>query len=209
MKKSLLWIGLILLVATPLAIALHDLTRKVVVVPLMYIFWIGHHIFQSIPQSILWALFLAVAILISLKNFEKPRKSNFRVKDVEEENPGQISLWAERFHIKSDWTLSRHLGKLIITAMAYNRQQSPKNIREEIESGEFNTPPEIQTCLELSVNSIPKSSYNAILGYFFRPRYRRKIALSREFEPEKVVKFLENQLEVENDNCDRTVVDID
>jgi hypothetical protein len=197
MKKSLLWVGLILLFAALLVIVLHGFARKVIVVPLMYIFWVGNHIFQSIPQSILWALFLAVAILISLKNFVKPQRPNAIVKDVEKENPGQVSLWAERFHMKNEWTLSRYLGKLV------------KKIREEIESGELDTPSEIQTCLKLGVKSIPESSNRSFLGYFFRPRSRRKTALTLQFEPEKVVKFLENQLEVENDSCDRPVVDID
>ena len=209
MKKSLLWVGLILLFAALLVIVLHGFTRKVIVVPLMYIFWVGNHIFQSIPQSILWALFLAVAILISLKSFVKPQRPNAIVKDVEKENPGQVSLWAERFHMKNEWTLSRYLGKLVVTALVYNRQQSPKKIREEIESGELDTPSEIQTCLKLGVKSIPESSNRSFLGYFFRPRSRRKTALTLQFEPEKVVKFLENRLEVENDRYDRPVVDID
>ena len=209
MKKSLLWIGLILLFAGPLVIVLHGFTRKVIVVPLMYIFWAGHHIFQSIPQSILWTLFLAIAILISLKSLVKPRKPNDIVKDVEKENPGQVSLWAERFHMKNKWTISRYLKKLVITALAYNRQQSHKKIREDIESGKLDTPSEIQAFLKLGIKRVPESSNRSLLGYFFRPRSRKKTALSLEFEPEKVVKFLENQLEVENDPCDRPVVNLD
>ena len=105
--------------------------------------------------------------------------------------------------------LSRYLEKLVVTALVYNRQQSPKKIREEIESEELDTPSEIQTCLKLGVKSLPERSNRSFLGYFFRSRSRRKTALTLQFELEKVVKFLENQLEVENDSCDRPVVDID
>jgi hypothetical protein len=209
MKKSLLWIGLILLFAAPLVIVLHGFARKVIVVPLMYIFWAGHHIFQSIPQSILWALFLAIAILTSLKSLVKPQKPNDIVKDVEKENLGQVSLWAERFHMKNEWTISRYLKELVVTALAYNRQQSHKKIREDIESGELDTSSEIQALLKLGFKRIPESSHRSFLRYLFRPRSRKKIALSLEFEPEKVVKFLENQLEIENEYCDRPVVNID
>jgi hypothetical protein len=209
MKKILLWIGLILLFAGPLVIVLHDFARKVIVVPLMYIFWAGHHIFQSIPQSILWALFLVIAILISLKSLVKPRKTNDIVRDVEKENPGQVSLWAERFHMKNEWTISRYLKKLVVTTLAHNRQQSHKKIREDIESGELDTPSEIQAFLKLGIKRMPESSNRSFLGHFFRPRSRKKTALSLGFEPEKVVKFLENQLEVENDPCDRPIVNID
>lgn len=131
------------------------------------------------------------------------------VKDVEKDNPGQVGLWAERFHMKNKWTLSRYLRKLIVASLAYNRQQNPNKIREVIESGELDTPPQIQTCFKLGVTRIPEGANRSLLGYFFSPRSRRKTALSLEFEPEKVVKFLENQLEVENDRCDRPVVDID
>ncbi len=200
MKKSLLWVGLILLLAAPLVIALQGFIRNVIVVPLMYIFWVGHLIFQSIPQSILWALFLAVAILISVKSFAKPPRLNAKTNDVEKENPGQVSLWVERFHMKNEWTLSRYLGKLIVTALAYNRQQSPNKIREKIESGKIVTQPEIQTCLKVGLKRKSDSSDSPHSGFFFRIRSRRKAARSLGLDPEKVVKFIENQLEVDDDH---------
>jgi len=209
MKKSLLWICIILLFAAPLVIVLHGFAHKWIVVSLMYIFWAGQHIFQSIPQSILWALFLAIAILTSLKSLVKPQTPNDIVKDVDKENPGQVSLWAERFLMKNEWTISRHLKKLVVTALAYNRQQSHKRIQEDIESGELDAPSEIQAFLKLGIKRIPERSNRSFSGYFLRPGSRKNTSLSLEFEPENVVKFLENQLEVENGPCDRPVVSVD
>jgi hypothetical protein len=119
---------------------------------------------------------------------------------VEKENPGQVSLWAERLHMQNEWTLSRYLGKLILTAMAYNRQQSPNKIREKIESGELIPQPEIQTCLKVGIKHKSEGSYRSHSKIFFRIRSKRKTARSRELDLEKVVKFLENQLEVDHDH---------
>jgi hypothetical protein len=185
-------------------LVLQDFARELIAVPLLYIFWFGHLIFQSISQSILWALFLAVAILISLKSFAKPPRPDSAEHAPQRDNPGQVSFWAQRLHMKTpggyyEWSLARHLGKLIVEVLAYNRRQRPGQIREKMESGDLETPTEIQAYLKVGIKGMPSSSSNRILRLFFRSRSRRKTPCSLGLDPEHVVKFLENQLEVGDD----------
>ncbi len=204
MRKRSRLVGIILLLAIPLMLVLQDFAREMIAVPLLYVFWFGNLIFQSIPQSILWALFMAVAILISLKSFAKRPKPDRAEHAPQSDNPGQVSFWAQRLHMKTpggyyEWSLARHLGKLILEVLAYNRRQSPGQIREKMEAGALDTPPEIQAYLKVGIKGMPTSFSNSILRLFFRSRSGRKTRYSLGLDPEHVVKFLENQLEVGDD----------
>ena len=69
MKRHLLPIGLILLAGILFAPLCRTFVREVVLIPFLYMFWIGKFFTDTIPQVIIWFFFLAILFFILAISF--------------------------------------------------------------------------------------------------------------------------------------------
>ena len=69
MSERLPVIGLALLLIGLLALIISGTFGEVVVVPLLFLWWAMQVLYQSIPQALLWGVFVVIAVLLVAKNF--------------------------------------------------------------------------------------------------------------------------------------------
>jgi hypothetical protein len=191
MRKRLLPLGLILLLAGLVAPVLRDLVREVLVLPLLYILWIGRLIVDTIPQLILWGGVLTIFLIIMIISLLETKKSRQATRKAAKEPQERIKGWADLIHKAAwddyfKWRLAQHLQKLTLDAIAHDRGQSPKQIKQQLRRGELDIPPELQAYFQASLTS---------LGQLAGPKrlFQPKAPPSPlDLDLAKVVEFLEN-----------------
>ncbi len=211
MRKRLLLIGLVVLLAVPLALILRDFAREMVVMPFLYTIWLGRLVIQSIPQSLIWALFCMLAMLITLRSLAGRERPLQQAPGVEMGYPGQVRTWARRIYLAargdySGWRLAQYLERLILEVLAYRERLSTDQVKRRLAlpGEELDVPPEVQAYLQ--TRPMPPSS--GPVGPFplskllYRLRLHAKPS-SLDADLERVIEFLEGQLEVGRDSRDR------
>jgi hypothetical protein len=199
-RRRLLLVGLVLLLAIPLTLALRNFARDVIVVPVLYILWLGHLLVQSIPQGVLWALLLLIALVISARSLSKGRSPAGKVREAWADCPGQVAAWARQIHRMTrgsyyEWSLAQHLAKLSLAVLAYRERLTREQIKQHLQAGKLDMPPEIQAYVQAGLSPFLPNSPSLLSRLVHRLRQSvRTSPLAVDLE--KVVRFLEKQLEV-------------
>ena len=192
MRKRLLPLGVILLTAILLAPLFRNFIREVVVIPLLYVFWIGRIIFDTIPQTGFWGCFLLIALLMASASLLKKSKLQSRIYEVKTVQPGRVETWANLIRQATEedyyrWRLAQPLRELILETLAHEARLTSKQIKRRLTDDQLDIPPEIRAYLQASLLS---------LSYLSAPRFRfrsRRLTSPLNLDPERVVKFLEDR----------------
>ena len=203
MKKRLLILGLILLLAIILTPIIRNFVREVIVIPFLYLFWIGRFFVEAVPQQWLWLGFLSVCLLILGLSLIGKRKRKSRPIVIADKQEGRIESWAKLLdQAKQDdyfkWRLAQQLQKLTLSAIAHQQGQSIKQTRRQMRRGELEMPPELTAYFQASLKP---------LGHLPAPRrllqIRAQPASPLDLDPAYVVQYLEYL------NADVTVFDLE
>ena len=200
MRKRLWFIGLILVLAIPLVWVLKDFAREAIATPLLYVLWIGDLFFQSIPQVLFWALFLASALIVAGRSLIRGKKPAQQEREAETVRKGQVQILARWLHLAAqedyfEWRLARHLGELTSAVLAQRERTAIAQMRKHLRDGELDLPPEVQAYLQTGLTLAFSKSGSPFSRLKLRLRSRIHTA-ELDPGPENVVQFLENQLEV-------------
>ncbi|OGF54138.1 MAG: hypothetical protein A2Z21_07125 [Candidatus Fraserbacteria bacterium RBG_16_55_9] len=196
MKTHWLPLGLVLLLSSLLALLFQDFLREVIVVPLLYAYWFMRLYVESLPQSFLWALFMAAVIAIAVKSISaRTAKSRHGHRGLQKERQGKIEVWVERVRLAKRGKyfrvrLARRLAEFSLETLAYRERRTPEEIREQLQSGRSGIPQEIETYLQAGLSM---NIQNADSGDTTRLRTRKNSPL--QLNPERVVEFLEHLLQ--------------
>ncbi len=195
MKKYWIPLGLVVLLSSLLALAFQDFLREAIVVPLLYAYWFVRLYIESLPQSLLWALFIGVAIVIIGRGFVKREKTRRARHGVPMEHRQKIEAWAERIRLARRGNyftlrLARRLAEISLEVLAYRERLAPDKIRRRLESGMLRIPEDIQAYLQtgLAMDARPTLSER---GHQV-PWARKSPPL--QLNPERIVQFLEDLL---------------
>jgi hypothetical protein len=194
MRNRFLPLGLILLLAILLTLVSHNYMREAIVSPLLYLFWIGRLIFESIPQIVIWALFLFIALLVAAKSLVKKRSHSEQSQPPQTPEPERIEGWLKLLRRANQddyykWQLAQRLQKLTLEALAHNERLEPKQMRQDLAAGRLDIPPEIQAYLGAGM-----TSFSHFLGAKSRIQLRRQSS-PLDLKPEQVIKFLEDKVD--------------
>jgi hypothetical protein len=207
MRRRLLLLGLTLLLAAPLVLVLRDFAREAIVVPLLYVLWLGRLLFQSIPQPLLWSLFLTLVLFVAVRSLVKRRGSVGEMREPEAESPGRVRVWARRIQLAargdySRWRLAHYVRKLILDVLAHRERLTPEQLKRRLGTGEVHAPLAVQAYLRAGLMPMPSGP----IGFLSRLRHRlrsRARTSPLDADLESAVQFLENQLEVPHDRRNR------
>jgi hypothetical protein len=191
MKKHLLSFGLILLIAAVLAPIFRNFVREVIIIPFLYIFWIGRFVVEAIPQAGLWSCFLIIISLIlaiGLVDKQKRKSTLYLAGNLDE---GRVTGWvkliqqAETDHYFK-WRLAQRLQKVALNVIAHQQGQSLKQTRQQLRQGELDISPEVQAYFQASLQSL---GHLPAPKRFFRTNSPATSPL--DLDPEHVIQFLE------------------
>lgn len=204
MRKRLLPAGLVLLVAILLIPLLKGFVRQVIVVPLLRLHWLGGLLFNSVPQTLFWALFLAVALFMAAKSLIRRRKRTWRAATIEALRPGQVQDLTRRIQYAARGgyfkrELARYLSELLLEVLADYERTTTEQIGIRLSTGGLDVPPEVRALLQ--AGSAPP--FSKPIGFFEMLRHRFRLrAQTSLLDPdlERVVQFLEDRLNVRHDH---------
>jgi len=217
MKKNrrILFLGVLaLLLAVPLMLLLKDFSREAVVSPLLFAAWLVDFFFKILPQAIIWLLFLSVGILVAVKSIVAPHNPESRQALADKTYLSRVMVWEKWIRLSaqgdfSRWNLARHLADLVVKTMAYSGQVEPEKIRRQLRQGSLQAQPEIQAYLRAALLSkIPVGPnwfgrlkrFIVRKGLIFNANTDQSESSVLELDPELIIQYLEQQLEVTNEH---------
>ena len=194
MKNYLLPGSLLFLAAGLLTWALQEFIGEVIVSPLLYIFWFGYLIFETIPQVVIWGLFIFLALLMSGRSLFRGLAPSRPARHRPTENKGRIESWQKLIEAAQRktyyrWQLAQPLRELTLNILAHHQHQELEQIQQRLREERLELPPEINNYLQASIVSF---------SHFVvpTPGYGSKPPVSPlELEPERIIQFLEDKFE--------------
>jgi hypothetical protein len=160
MKRRLLVpLGLALLLAILLMPILTGLIREVVVIPLLYILWIGQFLVETLPQGVIWSLFVICLLVMMLISLAGKQRRRVRRPPIIITNQERIEIWlylirqAERDGYFK-WRLAQHLQRLTVDAIAHYTDQTSRQTRQQLKQGLLDLPPELQAYFQTSLKPL-------------------------------------------------------
>jgi len=210
-----LFIALVLLLVAIISFGLRDFAREFIVIPIAYaIWWIGLLV-KSTPQVLFWALILFFALFITLRSLRSGPQTGSPV--LEEVYGGarreRVSFWMILlYHGSKKYYLGRFMGflsRLILDVLAFEGRATQSVVEKSLEKGELDVPEEVRAFV--MAGRLPETPRHT---GFFRRIIQRFIGppkqgaeeshliqiTSSEENLEKVLIFLEDQLEVKHDH---------
>ena len=188
------WLPLIVIVLLALLLAplCRNLVQEMVVIPFLYIFWIGQFFYYAIPEILMWASCLTFLFLIMATSLlEKPRPGQ-RSRPPQSEEDGRVESWLAllRQAQKDDyfkWRLSQRLQRLALNKLAHYHDQPLNQLRQQLRNGQIAAmPPEIRAYFQSSFQS---------LGYISAPRrffFQKRSPSPLDLDPAHVIAYLED-----------------
>ena len=192
MKKRLLPIALILLLALPLALLLRRLARDVVAGQLLRLLWAGRLLLNSVPQVLAWGALVAIVTGVAVGSLLKNRTAARPAKPIEFPTEGRLATLAELVQrsAKSDfarWRLAQHLTELALDGLVYTVQADHKEARRRLREGEIDAPPQVRAYLQAGTRLAFTRSARVVSHSVQQTELQA--------DPDQVVSFLEQQLE--------------
>ena len=197
MRKHLLPLVAILTIAGILTILLQDYAQDFIA-PILFLLWIGRLLVESIPQAVLWGIFIIIAVLIAGRSLFKRGSIPRSTRRAEPAPLGRIESWVTLIQQADQetyykWQLSQPLSELIVAVLAHHERLTPKQIRGKLASKSLDLPPELQAYLQASMTSF---------SHLLAPRSRFRAGPQPsplDLNPGQIAQFLEDKLDYQPD----------
>ncbi len=191
-RQRLVVLGSALLIAGVAAFFLRDVIERVVVIPLLYLWWLLGIFYRTIPQLFLWGV-LVVISFISALNVLSP-EAKFRSRMNEEARPSQgqveaLAIWLKktRYGNYYKWLLANRLGKLARELLAQREGMSSAKRFEHLSGKDWDPPQDVDTYLDIGLNGS--------FADFPQPSRFNPQPTPLDLNPGEVVDYLESEME--------------
>ena len=205
-----LFAGIVFIAIVVFAIIYREPLIEVVLVPILYILWLGNLIFKSFDQRCIWLLALVITLLVSLslsRSKQKQPKANLKLPQRRDLAVGRIRFWQGQIRVGSSSVYARtyrrsELRQLTFKVLAYQDNCSIEEVRTRLRSGQLQVPAEVRYVLGLEIpDDDPTHAQNRIerIQQTFE-RFLERFFTS-EFIPDprlvKVAEYLESKMEID------------
>jgi hypothetical protein len=200
MSARIIALGLALLLAGLVALIVSGAIVDVVIVPLLFLWWAAGLVYESLPQALLWGVFVLIALLLVAKSLPWESAALPAV-DPGPASAGRVSNWS-RFLRESGrdehgrWQLAQRLSRLAVEALAFREQCPAQDISRRLDDGTLNIDPQLRAYLR--AGSLP---------YAPTPRYRRRFGRRAKdapqadplaIDPQLLIDYLEETVQQTN-----------
>jgi hypothetical protein len=211
-RRTITLLVLILTLNLVLAVVFRDFIRENILIPILYIFWYARLFIKSLGETCLWPLILIILAMVSLRILRSKKKDRQRVFGYGEESgqleEGRVAFWMKYIRRKSMGIenlslVSFRLKELVSSVLAYQGNFTQTEIEDALDKGDLPLPDEIQALLKPKNQvfpGVPKSTsmIQQIMNWFNARSLSGPQGSATEMS--KVVKYLEDQLELEHDD---------
>ncbi len=163
-RPTRFWIVFLLLFCAVLGLLLwaRGAVRETVVIPILYLFWLGRLVLGSFPQAVFWGLLVLIAAILLARGLRRrpasgPAEDRAGRRQVENR---RVAHWAALVRRTAsarsrDGYALTEFRKLIFAAWAYRANLSPADVERDLASGVLEPPPEFQFYLQDPARSDP------------------------------------------------------
>ncbi len=214
----------LLIVLVPILLLLllgRDFVQNQILIPIEYDLWLAGLALQAIPQQILWGLLCVIVLIIGFSSLFTRKKSGHpeRYEDLTLSRSARVAFWSLQIKMRARGNYSRlrfadFFSKLILDILTYTGQVSEAQYEEALKTGVLDVPPEVMSFLKTRLTPVYELRSPPLFARIkasFRRLFTRqpdqvaapakhanpKAALDKELED--AVKYLEHELEVNND----------
>ncbi|HEU5102771.1 MAG TPA: hypothetical protein VFU22_27305 [Roseiflexaceae bacterium] len=151
MRPRLAALGLALLLAGLLALIVTGAINDVLIVPLLFLWWAAQILYQSLPQALLWGIFVAIAVLLMVKSLPW-NDAPLPARDPGLGEGGRVTDWSRLLHESSRdehgrWRLAQRLAQLTVETLAFREQCPPQQISRRLGDGSLDITPQLRAYL--------------------------------------------------------------
>ncbi len=216
LRKMAPLLALVFAASASLLFIFRDNLREAVVLPLQYLFWLSGLVFQSFSQLVFWAFLLVIVALFLLRSLFDSRASSGPAHSVEFEarRVGRVSYWANqirrmRGNVYPREYINIEFRKLLLAVLTYRLNLSASEVRKRLKTGEIEIPAELQLLFDRTWREPLEPEKD---GSFLRMASRIKAlvlgpqeaqSLPADLELELMIRFMEEKLEIHDDDQDR------
>jgi hypothetical protein len=212
-------LGLFLTAA--LALALTDLVRNLLAEPLTRLYYFFVLLVKSTPQAVFWAILLLFLLVVAGKSVQEVKTPDLPEFDTPLRSPKRerVGFWAIHINMAlqgdhySRARLAEFLSGVALDLFAQEERASVAEVRQRLDRGELDLPPEIENYLKARLASAytPRPGlwrmaqeklarlWNSITGKY-SPGSRTLPDQFTGQELERVIQYLEDRLEIEHGN---------
>jgi len=194
MRERLPAIGLALLLTGLLALIINGTIGDLVVMPLLFLWWAAQVLYQTIPQALLWGLFVLIAVLLVAKSLAwysaplQPAESQIVAQ-------GRVADWSRWLRDAgrddySRWRLAQRLSQLAVETLAFREQCPPQEISRQLDNGTLDISPQLHAYLY--AGSRPYTPKPKRRGRFGRPAQVTAENEPLATDPQLVIDYLED-----------------
>ena len=215
-RLQLILVLSVFILTLSLAITYKDQLQDAVVIPLLYLLWVGDLVFKSFDQQCIWLLSLFIALVISLSFARREKNLVENPPTVQERHSlvaGRTHFWRTQVRLSASKVYARgyrrsELRRLVTKALSYHENCDEEQIKAQIRSGQLVVPSEVRSILGVDDH---QDEPNPSLSFIENIRQRFAWLIERFAEPrfipdpriEKIVEYLESIMEVDNDTGNR------
>jgi hypothetical protein len=188
---------LVLALSVPLALLLRPVARDVVAQGVLDWVWGVRRSFEGLPQTGLWIGFVALAILLALGSLLRRPRPPPPEPSPTGKPPGPIEVLRERIEHSREIeyarrSLVRRLRALTLEALAHQHRSSVQEMRQRLDRGALDVPPEVQAYLRMEAAEAGRA--RKLLSRIRRQTWpgARRAAIDPTLE--ETVRFLESLL---------------
>ncbi len=211
-RRVLILITVILFVNLVLAIIFRDFIRENVLIPILYLFWYIRLGLNSLGETCLWPLALIILMVISFTILRKNKKSAQTDRGYSEApgrvEEGRVAYWMKYIRrqsmgIENLSFSSLRMKELVLSVLAYQENLTNAELESEMDQGRVIIPKELQNIIRSPDHANEPMTRSASLKNkilrWFRARSNSHQSADNP-EMDKLVRYLETQLEIEHDN---------
>jgi hypothetical protein len=183
-----------------------DIARQQIAIPLSYVLWVGDIVFRIVSQVTVWTIFLMVVSFMAIRSLLRSKSGQQKYRPVRKHSRGRVHELTKLINFAqkwqySHWNLAHYVAELEIDVLALHGHGDPREIQHRLREGAINMDEEILSYFQLGVSKYalpePKSLITRLKERcgFVQPAER-----SAPIDLERVVAFLEHQLEISHEH---------
>ena len=197
MRRSWLWVGLLVAITGLSAYILRGFVRFYILVPIVYAARIEQIILNAIPQVAYWIVFLFMIFLLAAHSLllkRAPRKVTPTLVEKWDSRARQFSQWftSSRKSEYSKWMLARQISDLTINLLVYQERISADEVGSFIRRGKISMPPEVRNYLLAGLEVPSFRHYSEFINYWKLSNQASPLDLN----PEMIIEFLESRVQI-------------
>lgn len=192
-KTRLLLLVLLLMAAAVLALLFREVARVIIVLPLLYLVWLAGLLWRSIPQGLIWGIFIIVALRVAVGSLlARRRRVDERVRQEEMRHWGGARIWAKWVELAGRGgyyrqRLARQVTELTVSVLAQREHIPVELVEEELAAGRLDVPPRIRASLLAMLRPAPPHRF----AWFEQWLGLLRRTSSLQVNPAEIVDYLE------------------